>query len=268
VGPLAARGHVSAGTSAAGTSSVGDVAAGGLALDGGHDQRGLVGGEDRLDHHHAVGALAARHGPAGTELLGRQRGVAPYGGELPTDQLELGGGGGERVHQQGLLGGRGGDAGDGADLGVRQATVAQRVVDARQGGEGARDPDVLAPGPRRPADAPRQPRGARDRAVIGPVAGLVERADVGEQAVHRGVQVIGLLRDAIAQLGPGGAARGRRVGAGRDGLGAGDGLVPGDPATSSGPVRTPSTHAMPTPWPSPITPSANACIVFVYAVGS
>jgi len=128
--------------------------------------------------------------------------VAPYGGELATDHLELCGRRGESVDEQRLLGGRCRNAGDRADLRVRQATVAQRGVDARQAGERVRDPDVLTPGTRRPTDPPRQPRGAGHRAIVGPVARLVEHTDVCEQSMHGSVEVEGVLGDPLAQLRP------------------------------------------------------------------
>ena len=58
---------------------------------------------------------------------------------------------------------------------------------------------VFARGAKVPAHAPAQPVGAGAKALAVPAAGLVERPQVSEQAMHGGVQVDRLLGDVFAE---------------------------------------------------------------------
>ena len=58
---------------------------------------------------------------------------------------------------------------------------------------------MLARSAKVPADAPAQPVGAGAKALAVPAAGRVERPQVGEQAMHGGVQVDGSLGDVFAE---------------------------------------------------------------------
>ena len=58
---------------------------------------------------------------------------------------------------------------------------------------------VFARGAEVPADAPAQPVRAGAKALAVPAAGRVERPQVGEQSMHGGVQVDGLLGDVLAE---------------------------------------------------------------------
>ena len=58
---------------------------------------------------------------------------------------------------------------------------------------------VLARSAEVPADSPAQPVGAGAKALTVPAAGSVEGPQVGEQAMHGGVQVDRLLGDVFAQ---------------------------------------------------------------------
>jgi len=71
---------------------------------------------------------------------------------------------------------------------------------ARQVGEGARDAHVLAGGAELEPDAPRQPVGARERALVCPAAGFVEAADERQQAMGRRIQMRGELGDLVGEL--------------------------------------------------------------------
>ena len=58
---------------------------------------------------------------------------------------------------------------------------------------------MLARSAKIPAHAPAQPVGAGAKALAVPAAGCVEGPQVGEQAMHGGVQVDGLLGDVFAE---------------------------------------------------------------------
>jgi hypothetical protein len=100
--------------------------------------------------------------------------------------------------QQALFRLRRRDAGQLADLGVRQPAVGQGLGEARQETEGARHTDVLAGGPRGEPDAPGEPGGARGKAVV-PAALGVELSDEIEEMGDGGIEVGRQLGDLITQ---------------------------------------------------------------------
>src|SRR4030095_16711050 len=73
------------------------------------------------------------------------------------------------------------DAGEGADLRVRQLTAGKRLGKLRQRGQGARHADLLAGRAEIEADAPGEPLGTGPKAVV-PAPPRIEVPDQIEQA--------------------------------------------------------------------------------------
>src|SRR5262249_28310833 len=91
------------------------------------------------------------------------------------------------------------DPGHGANLGVADLTEAQGVVDQRQVAERAGHADLLAGGAQRDAAAPVQPVRAGQGALARPALLEVEAAQVGEKAMHGGVDGRGRGGDAVGE---------------------------------------------------------------------
>ena len=86
------------------------------------------------------------------------------------------GGAGLADGEEPLLSVRSGNAGQRADLRVRELAVRERPGQPRQRAQGARHADALAGRSRIETHAPGQPRGARTEAVV-PAGARVEFAD-------------------------------------------------------------------------------------------
>jgi hypothetical protein len=173
---------------------------GGL-LDGLHEQRRFVGKQESFDAHQAgcrrrrddIAIVVARQGLA---RIGRQ----PLGGvELAADGLHLAGGGDRGVLQQSGLVGRSRDAGDGTHLGVRQLAGGEGCIHFGERGERAGHAKMLAGGGEPPPDAVGEPVSAGGEALGQPAARFIEAPQVGEQAVHGGIEVHGLLGDLLTE---------------------------------------------------------------------
>src|SRR5262249_25036519 len=92
---------------------------------------------------------------------------------------------------------RRGDAGQRPHLGIRELTARERLRQARQRAQGARDANAFAGRAHVEADAPVEPGGAGEKAIA-PAGAGVELTDQIEQACGRGVEVSGQLGDLIA----------------------------------------------------------------------
>jgi hypothetical protein len=73
-------------------------------------------------------------------------------------------------------------------------------IDLWKLGELARDAHVVARRDQVPPDAPCEPVGTGRRALNVPTTARIERSQVGEQPVHRCIEVRRLLGDSLAQL--------------------------------------------------------------------
>ena len=140
-----------------------------------------------------------RHHPPGADVVDRQRLLPLHRAQRAADDLELCRRRAVGVLQERHLDRRRRHAGEGSNLRVRQASFTQRRVDPWQFTEGPRHPQMLARRARIPAHPPRQPARARTRARVGPLIGGIERAQIGQQPMHRSVEMIRLLGDAVAQ---------------------------------------------------------------------
>jgi len=125
--------------------------------------------------------------------------LAVHSPPAADDELDVLGGAGAADREQALLGLRRRDARQCTDLGVRQLAAGEGLRQARQRTKRARHADVLACGARLESDAPRQPVGARPKAVA-PAAARVELADEIEQVRGGGVEMSGELSDLVAEV--------------------------------------------------------------------
>jgi hypothetical protein len=167
----------------------------------GPDQLRLLGVEHGLDLDHAVLEVAPADVAALLiDLRVRILIVPLHECVLAAQLLELRGGHQPRVVEQQRLVLRRRDAQQRADLRVRHLAAPQRIVDPRELGQLARDAHVIARRHQIPADAPGQPVRARRRALDMPATARIERAQIGEQPMHRGIEVCRLLGDPLAQL--------------------------------------------------------------------
>jgi hypothetical protein len=103
------------------------------------------------------------------------------------------------VEQQDLVLGRR-DADEGAHLRIRDFTAPEGIPDHREFAELASHADSLAPGDQVPADPPGEPVRTRRRALNVPTAALVELTQIGEEAIHGGIEVCRLFRNPLPQL--------------------------------------------------------------------
>ena len=126
-------------------------------------------------------------------------GLAVHSPPAADDELDVLGGAGAADREQALLGLRRRDARQCTDLGVRQLAAGEGLRQARQRTKRARHADVLACGARLESDAPRQPVGARAKAIA-PAAARVELADEIEQVRGGGVEMSGELSDLVAEV--------------------------------------------------------------------
>ena len=196
-----------------GRSATGSADGSSSACDPGPLVQRLAGGVERLqeqrahlrrqppaDHHHAVLVLIDVERPARVLALGLPRlGLAIHPPPAAHDALDVRGRAGAPHREQPLFGLRRGDAGQGADLGVRQLPAGERLRQPRQRRRG-RAPRGPARG-RRPRSRPtrqREPLGAGAEAVV-PAAAGVELADEVEQARGGGVEVRRQLGDLVAE---------------------------------------------------------------------
>ena len=167
----------------------------------GPDQLGFFGMEDGFDLDHAVLGVAAAD-VATLLVVQRVRVLAVTLHErvLARQLLELRGRHEPRVvEQQGLVRRRR-DAQQRAHLRVRDFAAPERIIDRRELGELAGDPHALPRGDQIPADPPGEPVRTRHRALNMPAAALVELAQIGEQAMHGGIEVRRLFRNPLPQL--------------------------------------------------------------------
>src|SRR5262245_28419860 len=109
------------------------------------------------------------------------------------------GGAGAAHREQPLFGLGRGDAGELTDFGVRELAARERLGQKWQRAEGVGHADVLAGGAWGEPPAPREPGGARAKAVAPPAA-PVKFADEIEQSGGGGVEVSGQLGDLVAEL--------------------------------------------------------------------
>ena len=119
---------------------------------------------------------------------------------LATQRLELRGRHQSRMVEQEVRVGWRRDAQHRPYLGIRHLATPKGIVDRRELGELCGDPNVLARGDQIPADAPGEPVCARPCALCVPPAAPVELAQVGEEAMHGGVEMRRLFRDLLSQL--------------------------------------------------------------------
>jgi len=162
---------------------------------------GLLGMKAGADLDKAILQLAPRDvALLAVEARIRIHALALNGGVLAADAIELGTGRVLRhLHQRCLVGWRR-HTRDRADLAVREHAAPQLVIDERQLAKALRDADPIARGLSAPADAPRQPLGARPRALLVPAVGDIELTHGGEQPMRRRIEVSSLLCDPFPKL--------------------------------------------------------------------
>jgi hypothetical protein len=125
-------------------------------------------------------------------------GVAVHIAPAPHDALDMCGGASAAHPQQPRFRLRRGDAGQGADLGVRELPAGEGSREARQGVQGARHTNAFAGRARVEAHAPAQPGGAGAETAV-PAAAGVELPDQGEEASGGGLEVRGQLGDLVPE---------------------------------------------------------------------
>jgi hypothetical protein len=158
-----------------------------------------LGGQAAADEHHTVFILIHVQGADRVPTGGLASfGVAVHPAPPADDALDVLGGADLADGEETLFGLGSGDAGQRADLRVRQLAAGERLGEAGQRGERARHTDALASGAELDADAPRQPVGAGAEAGV-PAGARVELADEVEQAGGGGVEVSGELGDLVAE---------------------------------------------------------------------
>ncbi len=203
------------------------------------------------------GAVLGRVGLAGGVVRAGVAAVEPA--PLADQALDVGGGAVAGEGEEfGLVAG-GGGAGQGAHLRVGDLALREGGRDEGQGGEAARDADLLAGGPERDAGAPGEPVGAGAAAL--PAALLVVDPEQGEEAVGGGVDVGAERGDPVAER----IVAGARVVAG-DASGAagagGPGPAPGAGGAGwAGAMAVSSAGMASGPWGYGV---AGGCLPFLY----
>jgi hypothetical protein len=170
-------------------------------IEHGPDQLGFFRVEHGLDLDHAVLGVAAAD-IAALLIIPRVRvlAVALHEGVLARQLFELRGRHQPRIVEQQRLVRRRCHAHHRAHLRVRHHAAPERIINRREPGELAGDPHALSCGDQIPANPPGEPVCTRHRTLRVPAAARVELAQIGEQAMHGGIDVRGLFRNPLPQL--------------------------------------------------------------------
>mgnify|MGYP003694073261 CR=1 FL=1 len=153
------------------------------------EQRAHFRRQPPAEHHGAVLVLVDVQRPARVLSRGLPGlGLAVHAAPAAHDPLDVGGRAGAPHPEQPLLGLRRGDAGQGADLGVRQLSTRERLGQQRQRAQGARHADLLPGRAQVESHPPAQPGGAGAEAGV-PAAAGVELADEVEEAGGGGLEM-------------------------------------------------------------------------------